>query len=110
MTMQDLTGQTVADRTRKIERETTYKARMLLEKKARITGLDLIARPLVNFVKFYVLKHGYRDGVEGLICSGLASAHTFLRYAKCAELLEQSTVELPSENSKASLGTKNSDQ
>ncbi len=84
-----LTGERVADRTRKIERETTHKAKFMLTKRERVTPLDLIFRPFVNFVKCYILKQGFRDGIEGLICSGLSGSHTFLRYAKRAEMDEQ---------------------
>lgn len=86
--LEHLTGERVADRTRKIGRETTHKARMMLKKKERVTSLDLLVRPFINFVKCYILKQGFRDGVEGLICSGLATSHTFLRYAKRAEIDE----------------------
>ena len=84
-----LTGDTVADRVRKISRETNYKARILLERKARVSGVDMFFRPMVNFIKFYILKQGFRDGTEGYIQSGLASLHTFLRYAKYFELVRQ---------------------
>lgn len=84
-----LTGETVADRVRKISRESHYKARMLLERKSRVSWIDVLFRPIVNFMKFYVLKQGFRDGIEGYIYSGFASLHTFLRYVRCIELIEQ---------------------
>jgi glycosyltransferase involved in cell wall biosynthesis len=84
-----LTGETVADRVRKISRETNYKARTLLERSARASWVDILFRPIVNFVKFYILKQGFRDGIEGYIQSGFASFHTFLRYAKYFEILRQ---------------------
>jgi len=84
-----LTGETVAERVRKISRETDYKARMLLERKTRVSWIDVLFRPIVNFIKFYVLKQGFRDGTEGYIYSGFTSFHTFLRYAKYFELIRQ---------------------
>lgn len=83
------TGETVADRVRKIGLETNYKARMLLARKRKIFWSDLFFRPIINFIKFYILKQGFRDGIEGYIYSGFASFHTFIRYAKCVELIEQ---------------------
>lgn len=83
-----LTGETVADRIRKIGRESNYKARMLYERKSGVTGVDVLFRPIVNFIKFYLLKQGFRDGIEGYIYSGFASFHTFLRYAKCLEMIK----------------------
>ncbi len=43
---------------------------------------DLVFRPLVVFVKSYILKQGYRDGVRGLIVSVFAGMYTFVKYAK----------------------------
>lgn len=84
-----LTGETVADRVRKISRETNYKARTLLERKARVSWIDMLFRPIVNFMKLFILKQGFRDGTEGYIHSGFASFHTFLRYGKYFELVRQ---------------------
>ncbi len=85
-----VTGETVKDRIRKINRETNFKARMLLTQKERISWSDLFFRPIINFLNFFLFKQGFRDGIEGFIYSGLASFHTFLRYAKCLEIMEQS--------------------
>jgi|SRR5690554_5498883 len=49
-------------------------------KSFRIT--DLIARPIWRFCKMYLFKHGYKDGVRGLILSFLYSVYVFLKYAK----------------------------
>jgi hypothetical protein len=43
---------------------------------------DLVVRPLIVFVKSYVLKQGFRDGVRGLIVSVFAGMYTFVKYAK----------------------------
>jgi hypothetical protein len=48
----------------------------------RVSIHDLVIRPLVVFVKTYMLKQGFRDGVRGLIVSVFASMYTFVKYAK----------------------------
>jgi glycosyltransferase involved in cell wall biosynthesis len=46
---------------------------------------DLLLRPPFQFVKMYVLRGGWRDGVEGFILAVLSSAYVFAKYAKLWE-------------------------
>ncbi len=45
----------------------------------------LIFNPMWTFVKFYVFRDGYRDGLPGFIVSGFSAAHVLLKYAKLWE-------------------------
>jgi glycosyltransferase involved in cell wall biosynthesis len=45
----------------------------------------LLVNPLWTFVKFYLLRGGFRDGLPGLIVSGFSAAHVLLKYAKLWE-------------------------
>ncbi|MBI3608035.1 MAG: glycosyltransferase family 2 protein [Nitrospirae bacterium] len=81
------TGQTLADRIRKIQRETDYKARERLTDKRTVFWSDLLFRPLATFLKVYVVKQGFRDGIEGLLYSALAGFYTYVRYVKLWELV-----------------------
>ncbi|HET9395178.1 MAG TPA: hypothetical protein VFO36_03900, partial [Nitrospiraceae bacterium] len=51
---------------------------------------DLLFRPLVVFVKSYVLKRGYLDGIRGLIVSVFAGMYTFVKYAKLWDMTRPS--------------------
>ena len=42
---------------------------------------DLLFRPGLAFLKKYVLKQGFRDGLHGFILSGLGAYEVFLKYA-----------------------------
>lgn len=53
-------------------------------KRFRMSGL--IVRPAWLFVKMYVLKRGFMDGMQGLILALLSSAYVFTKYAKLWEL------------------------
>ena len=46
---------------------------------------DLVLRPPLRFLRAYVLKQGFRDGVPGLIIAAATSFHVFLKYAKLWE-------------------------
>jgi len=52
---------------------------------------DLLVRPPFIFVKMYVLRLGFLDGVHGFILSVLSSAYVFSKYAKLWELERNSS-------------------
>jgi len=84
-----LTGRTIHHRLGKIDSETAFKARETLVRRRRIGFADLTLRPLTAFLKVYLLKQGFRDGLHGLVFAALYSFHTFARYVKAWELGRQ---------------------
>lgn len=46
----------------------------------------LLLSPLLRFIRFYLLRQGFRDGVPGLIHIGIGCIGSFLKYAKMIEL------------------------
>jgi glycosyltransferase involved in cell wall biosynthesis len=46
---------------------------------------DLVVRPMFQFVKMYVLRQGFLDGMQGFLLSVFSSAYTFTKYAKLWE-------------------------
>ena len=56
------------------------------EKNNRRSGpLNLVVSPVAAFVRTYLLKQGFRDGVPGLIIAVMTGYGVFLRYAKLWE-------------------------
>ncbi len=51
----------------------------------RFSLVDLLVRPPFMFVKMYILRAGFLDGIQGLILSVLSSAYVFTKYAKLWE-------------------------
>jgi glycosyltransferase involved in cell wall biosynthesis len=47
---------------------------------------DLVLRPPARFLRAYLLRRGFMDGVPGLIVAAATSFHVFLKYAKRWEL------------------------
>jgi glycosyltransferase involved in cell wall biosynthesis len=47
---------------------------------------DMILRPPARFLRAYLLKQGFRDGVPGLVIATATAFHVFLKYAKQWEL------------------------
>jgi glycosyltransferase involved in cell wall biosynthesis len=76
------TERRIDDHFRKFDLYTTLAAREKGKTVRIVRRRDLLARPLVVFLKTYLLKRGYRDGVRGLIVCLFASMYTFVKYAK----------------------------
>ena len=43
---------------------------------------DLTLRPLLRWVKMYIIRHGFMDGYHGAVLCALSSCSVFLKYAK----------------------------
>ena len=67
-------------------RYTTLAARQAYEL-GRGAGLaHLVASPMVRFLKFYILRLGFLDGVPGLLHISIGCMNSYLKYAKLIEL------------------------
>jgi len=47
---------------------------------------DLLFRPVFMFLKSYLLRQGFRDGLPGLVIAVTAAYHVFIKYSKLWEL------------------------
>jgi len=52
----------------------------------RFSLADLVVRPVFQFMKMYVLRAGFLDGVHGFVLAVASSAYVFAKYAKLWEL------------------------
>lgn len=62
--------------------------RQLEDRKFRLR--DLLFAPGLTFLKLYVLKQGYRDGLHGFVLCALSECSVFLRYSMLWEMTMQS--------------------
>jgi glycosyltransferase involved in cell wall biosynthesis len=77
----------------KFNRYTTMGAEQAHRKGRRTSWFDLMVRPPVSFLKHYVTKQGFRDGLEGFTISVLSSAAVLAKYAKLRHLVNQEDEE-----------------
>lgn len=70
----------------KIDRYTTLEARDLYGSGRRFRVRDLTFRPFWTFLKLYLYKQGFRDGVEGLMFCALSGLSVAVRTWKLREL------------------------
>lgn len=75
----------LADHLTTINHYTALAARQMLEDGRRAGLADLVAHPPLVFLRNYVLRGGFRDGVAGLIVSLMNSWYVFLKFAKLWE-------------------------
>ncbi len=80
----------LADHLNTIDRFTSIAASERYKKGAKASLGQLVLRPPLTFLKLYLIKLGFLDGIPGLIACVLSAYHVFIKYAKLWEL-EQAT-------------------
>lgn len=70
----------------KQNRYTTLAAQQLFERGHSVNALHLVASPVVRFMKFYIFRLGFLDGLPGLAHTVVGCMNSFMKYAKLAEL------------------------
>ncbi len=61
---------------------TTLAAQELVARRKPITWSRLLFDPPITFLRSFVFKGGFRDGLEGFIIAYMAATYNFLKYAK----------------------------
>ena len=76
----------ITDHLETIDRYTTYSARQMRQAGRRAGFLRLACHPPLAFLRNYVARGGFRDGIPGLVISSLNAYYVFLKFAKLWEL------------------------
>jgi len=85
----DLLHESAEDIGRYLEKQNRYTtlAAEELYRRGRRTGfIQLALSPIARFVKFYLLRLGFLDGMPGLVHISVGCMNSFMKYAKLAEL------------------------
>lgn len=75
----------IADYVRRTNTLSSNATATLLRKGVRPSLINIIGRPIARFIKFYILKQGFREGVAGLIVAAIEAFGVMLKYAKLWE-------------------------
>ena len=70
----------------KQNRYTSLQAESMRVAGHRASALQLVLSPLLRFIKFYVLRLGFLDGVPGLVHVAIGCMNSFNKYAKLKAL------------------------
>lgn len=77
----------IRDYLEKQNRYTTLAAQQMFERGQSSNALQLVASPMVRFLKFYFFRLGFLDGMPGLAHTIIGCMNSFMKYAKLAELI-----------------------
>jgi len=84
--LRHFTYRDIADHVARMNSHTTAAARSLHAKGRRAGLADLLLKPKARFFKFYILRHGWREGLPGFLVAGMEAFSVFLKYFKLREL------------------------
>jgi len=76
----------LSDHLSRIDRFSSLAAQEMFKDGKKAGVFDLLFRPLTRFIKMYLLKKGYLDGIYGLVVSIMGSFYVFTKYLKLWEL------------------------
>lgn len=88
-------AETLESYVRKQRRYTTLQAQALFRDGVRPNPVKLVLSPVVRFLKFYVLRLGFLDGVPGLVHIAIGCGNTFAKNAKLFSLWRSGGVPGP---------------
>ncbi|HEY8459761.1 MAG TPA: glycosyltransferase family 2 protein, partial [Blastocatellia bacterium] len=79
------TKRNLSEHHRVLDEYATLAAEYHYKNNRRVRAVDLFALPVAAFIRTYILKQGFRDGVPGLIIAMFTAYSVFLKFAKVWE-------------------------
>ena len=76
----------IAHHLQTMDRYTTLAARQMFEDGRRASWIDILVTPRLTFVRNYILRGGFRDGMAGLVISAMNAYYVGLKFSKLWEL------------------------
>jgi glycosyltransferase involved in cell wall biosynthesis len=80
------TYENISDQIRTLNDFSSITAKGMFESRSRFHWYDFLFRPILRFLRGYVVKGGFLDGRRGLVIAMCSSFGVFLKYAKLYEL------------------------
>jgi len=84
--LQHFSYKNLSDHLARIDKYAALTAQEMHGRGKRTTAFDLLFRPLARFIRMYLIKRGFLDGIYGLIVSLMGSFYVFIKYVKLWEL------------------------
>lgn len=82
-------SETIEQYLNKQNRYTSLQAEDLVARGKKVTATKLLLSPLIRFIKFYVVRRGFLDGVPGMLHIAIGCFNSFSKYAKAIELRQR---------------------
>ena len=80
------TYRSLSDYLKRLESYTTLAAADYRDRGKRSSAVRLVLDPFATFLKAYLLKRGFLDGVPGLMAAVMGAVSVYFKYAKLYEL------------------------
>ncbi|HET9823747.1 MAG TPA: glycosyltransferase family 2 protein [Chitinophagaceae bacterium] len=80
------TANDAAELARKMLDYALLNAEKYSEQGKKSSRLNVYFAPMFSFIKYYILRFGFADGLPGFICARMSSYYTFVKYARLLEL------------------------
>jgi glycosyltransferase involved in cell wall biosynthesis len=90
----------ISEQIQRADRYSRTAAEEMFQEGQRCRRVDLLFRPFFRFVKEYLLKAGFRDGVPGLVIITTTMFYVFMKYAKLWELIHAAGPNSTAQDSK----------
>ena len=81
--------ETLARYLEKQNRYTSLQAEQIAARSGAVPYAKVVVSPLVRFIKFYLVKLGFLDGVPGFVHIAIGCMNTLLKYAKAVEIMNR---------------------
>lgn len=78
-------GEDIGQYLAKQNRYTDLQADALFRRGQQVGAAKLVLSPLLRFLKFFLLRQGFRDGIPGLVHIAIGCGNSFIKYAKLWE-------------------------
>lgn len=91
---------TMEDYFNRFNRYTTEGAKDYYKKNKRVNKLDILINPLYKFLKMYIFRLGFLDGIEGFVIASTSSMYTMIKYFKLREMYKNGSYLQKNNNSK----------
>jgi hypothetical protein len=88
------TYKNLSDYLERLESYSSLAAADYLQRGKISSGLKMLENPLATFVKAYILKRGFLDGVPGFMVAVMGAISVFFKYAKLYELQHREIGEI----------------
>lgn len=79
------TKQDLSEHHRVVDRYTTLAAEYKVKHDEKVAAFGIFFNAIAAFIRTYILKQGFRDGIQGLIIAMMTTYSVFLKYAKVWE-------------------------
>jgi len=76
----------ISDQVNRLNTHAKSAAQSMYQEGRTTPACGILAKPLTRFVKHFIIKRGYRDGLPGFLVAVLESYYAFLKYAMLWEL------------------------